>query len=231
MSGQRHCVRPRCEACGLHPELCVCAMRPVLSLPLSLLVVQHRREKHKPTNSVRPLRHLVPQSELVHYGERGQVFDESCLSQKDRSYCLLFPVADDAEPVEKVQTLAPGQTLVVLDGTWAQCTRMRKKIGALAKMPCFDLQFTQASAWGIRHTLDPSRLSTFEAVTAALRQSGYQEQSEQMLGYFLELAKRMQLMRGSARPSETSLSPQAYERYIQAVNTPRPTRESDVRQS
>lgn len=223
MSGQRHCVRPRCDACGLHPALCICEERPAVSLPFSFLVVQHRREKHKPTNSVRPLRHILPDTQLIHYAVRGETFDPAPLVAPSKKYCLLFPESEDTPSPQKVTALDPGDTLVVLDGTWSQCSRMRKKIPALLNMPTLDLKVTRASGWGIRHTLDPNRLSTFEAVTAAIAQSGHQEPAERMLRYFLELAKRMQLMRGTARPSETALSEQAYARYIQEVNTPRPT--------
>lgn len=229
MSGQRHCVRPRCEACGLHPALCVCEHRPQVALPFSLLVVQHRREKHKPTNSVRPLRSILPHTDLVHYGVRGESFDEGVLLSPQRRYCLLFPEIPGAPLTQKVSKVSPGETLVVLDGTWAQCSKMRKKIAALGTMPSLDLEVTSSSAWGIRHTVDPSRLSTFEAVCAAIRQSGHEDKAQAMLGYFIELAKRMRLMRGTARPSETSLSAEAYERYIQDVNTPRPDPIADAR--
>lgn len=227
MSGQRHCVRPRCADCGLHPVICVCEQRPEVSLPFSLLIVQHRRELHKPTNSVRPLRKVLQDTELVHYAVRGETFDAGPLTRSNRRYCLLFPESPEAPAPRTVEKVSRGDTLVVLDGTWAQCTRMRKKIEALQSMATVSLQVNAASAWGIRHTLDPNRLSTFEAVTAAIRQSGYEEQANRMLGYFCELAKRMQLMRGTARPSETGLSAETYQRYIQEVNTPRPEHKAD----
>lgn len=223
MSGQRHCARARCEHCGLHSALCVCCLRPSVELPFSLLIVQHRREKHKPTNSVRPLRHLLPETELIHYAVRGEPFDEAPLSQPNRRYVLLFPEDTKAEaPAPSVQSLAPQATLVVLDGTWAQCSRMRRRIPALERMPTLSLPDTGGSSWGIRHTLDPARVSTFEAVAGAASQSGCSEQSQAMLRYFRELAKRMQLMRGTATVGETTISPQDYKRYVEEVNTPRP---------
>lgn len=232
MSGQRHCARARCQDCGLHSALCVCSLRPSLRLPFSLLIVQHRREKHKPTNSVRPLRHLLPETQLIHYAVRGEAFDEAPLSRADRRYVLLFPEDSQAgQPAPAVQRLAPNDTLVVLDGTWAQCSRMRRRVLAFDGMPTLSLPNTGGSSWGIRHTLDPARVSTFEAVAGAARQSGCTEQAQSMLSYFQELAKRMQLMRGTATVGETSLSPRAYKRYIEEVNTPRPEARSHAYES
>lgn len=268
MSGQRHFARVRCASCALHEVLCYCDHRPAVKLPFDVWVVQHNREKNKPTNTVRSLADVISGLKILRYAVRGEVFDPTLLSDPHRHYALLFPdpeaiaIGDwkasveaklaaklavkvaasrglpgeqeakaeelthggPAESGERGASLAARLTLVVLDGTWAQCSRMRHRVPVLCDFLAVTLSQKPRSGWGIRHTPDPSRVSTFEAVALAIAEMGHDAPAQSMLDYFEEVSRRLQLMRGTLPVSQTKVPEQEYRQYLISVNTQRPER-------
>jgi len=166
--GQRKNKANRCGVCGLHDELCVCPSMPRFDLATKLLIVQHNRERHKPTNTARLGLAMFEGAQMIHYGARDKELDTAPLEQPDRDYVLLFP-GDEARPLAEAPVPAPGRarTLVVLDGTWHQCSRMARRAPRIAEMPCYTLPEGPSSRWRIRTAPRPEALSTFEAICRA----------------------------------------------------------------
>ncbi len=166
--GQRKNKANRCGVCGLHDELCVCPSMPRFDLATKLLIVQHNRERHKPTNTARLGLAMFEGAQMIHYGARDSELDTAPLEQPDRDYVLLFP-GDEARPLAQAPLPAPGRvrTLVVLDGTWHQCSRMARRAPLITEMPCYSLPEGPPSRWRIRTAPRPEALSTFEAICRA----------------------------------------------------------------
>ena len=165
---KRKHVRPRCEVCALHTELCVCAeLRPV-ELATRLIVIQHSRERHKPTNTARLLLHLVTGARLVHYGLRDEPTDMAGLLATAADACVLYP--REAARVLEAAASPPERprTLIVLDGTWRQARRLAGRIPEIAALPFVTLPSGAASSWPVRRTPNPAHLCTFEAVVRAV---------------------------------------------------------------
>ncbi|MES1208186.1 MAG: tRNA-uridine aminocarboxypropyltransferase [Pseudomonadota bacterium] len=80
---------------------------------------------------------------------------------------LLFP-HPDARPLEAWRDHPRPITLVVPDGTWRQAQRVRRRIAGLAAIPCVSISRNEPSAYRLRHTADPRRLATLEAIAEAL---------------------------------------------------------------
>lgn len=141
---------------------------PRFDLATKLLIVQHNRERHKPTNTARLGLAMFEGAQMIHYGARDSELDTAPLEQPDRDYVLLFP-GDDARPLAQAPTPAPGRvrTLVVLDGTWHQCSRMARRAPLVTEMPCYTLPEGPPSRWRIRTAPRPEALSTFEAICKA----------------------------------------------------------------
>jgi hypothetical protein len=142
------------------------------------LVVQNNKESNKPTNTARMLPQVLVNCELIQFGVRGLEFDASPLTQPERDYLLIFPRVLDPEghapepapildraQLETRKAARPSaiSTLVLLDGTWAQCSRMSRRVPELAAMPAFALPEGPPSHWGVRVPSEPSRISSFEA--------------------------------------------------------------------
>lgn len=161
--GTRANTRPRCPDCGLHQELCACAQFPRLELGFDLVVVQHVRERGKPTNTGRLLAKMIPGVRIVHFPLIDRTFDEEPLSRPDTDYRVLFP-RDDAEVLQGVPAPAGRRRgFVLLDGTWHQCSRMTRRVPRVRDMECVALPPGPPSIWGVRTQHDQRGMSTFEA--------------------------------------------------------------------
>ncbi|PRQ09659.1 DTW domain-containing protein [Enhygromyxa salina] len=212
--GQRRFEARRCDGCGLHDELCVCAHRPQLSLATALLVVQNNKERHKPTNTARMLPQVLTNCELVQFGVRGCEFDPSALTRPERDYVLIFPRVLDPEggapepaPILDRSQLAARraarpdaiQTFVLLDGTWAQCSRMSRRLPELATMQAFALPEGPPSHWGVRVPSEPSRISSFEAGVRVIELAEGPGPALALQTYFDHVAAGMLFMKAKQR--------------------------------
>lgn len=198
--GQRKFRADRCPGCGLHQERCVCASRPTIDLATRVVFVQHNRERHKPTNTARLARSILVGAELTYYGAREPPMDTSPLDHDDRDYLVLFPREDASVLSPETCPIVPGRTrtLVILDGTWHQCSRMTRRVPRVRDMPCVALPEGPPSAWGIRTPPRPGALSTFEAVARALALLHGDDAVAPMLAWFQALTAQLWEMRGGA---------------------------------
>lgn len=208
--GQRRFEAARCSGCGLHEPLCACAERPRLSLTNALLVIQNNRERNKPTNTARILPQILTHAELTYFGVRGQAFDDAPLRDPARDYVLIFPRVRDPEgaaprpapildrgALEARRRARPEATttIVLLDGTWAQCSRMSRRIPALAAMEAYALPPGPPGHWGVRTASEPDRVSTFEAAVRVLALCEGPEPAAAMQRYFDRVAAAMLFMK------------------------------------
>lgn len=214
MGGARTFRLERCPRCGLHLELCVCEHEPRIELGFDLVIVQHNKERNKPTNTGRMVAQAVVGCGLHRYAVRDVAFDESPLQRADRHYRALFPDPEAAKPVvlspQDLGGAVPGDeprdvpgdepptrlSLVVLDGTWAQCARMRKRIAAIETMPYRALPPGPPPIWGVRKDPDPARVSTIESVIRAITVLEGPQAAAPLVQYFHRVAAAMQFMKG-----------------------------------
>ncbi|KIG14168.1 hypothetical protein DB30_07094 [Enhygromyxa salina] len=212
--GQRRFEARRCDGCGLHEELCVCAHRPKLSLATALLVVQNNKERNKPTNTARLLPQVLTNCELIQFGVRELEFDASALTRSERDYLLIFPRVHDPEggtpepapildraQLDARKAARPDaiQTVVLLDGTWAQCSRMSRRVPELAAMQAFALPEGPPSHWGVRVPSEPSRISSFEAGARVIELAEGPEPARALQTYFDHVAAGMLFMKAKLR--------------------------------
>lgn len=179
---------------------------PRFALATKLLIIQHHRERHKPTNTARVGLQMFADAQMVHYGARDTPMDCAPLRRPEHDYILLFP-GDEAHPLSDAPAPKPGRTrtLVVLDGTWHQCSRMARRAPTIAEMPRYTLPDGPPSRWRIRKAPRPEALSTFEAIcraTAVLNKDDLQDSFDlgAALTWFDVLVARMWQMRGTKQP-------------------------------
>lgn len=166
---QRKRGRPRCEGCGLTPELCACALFPKVKIETPIVIVQHLRERSKPTNTARLLTAMVPSARMVHFPFIDRSFDETPFD-RPVAFSTLFP-RDDATLVEPGLANAAGQRrgFAVLDGTWHQCSRMSRRVPRVRDFPCVMLPpDLPPSIWKVRTQHLDRGMSTFEAIVHLL---------------------------------------------------------------
>jgi len=177
----------------------------VLAAPTRFVVVQHNRERHKPTSTGR-VTAAVLRAPLVHYGAQDELMNTAPLQDPDLDYVVLFPAEDAQIAGPELLHAAPGRQrcVVILDGTWHQCSRMARRAPHVADFLKVSLPPGPPSRWGIRHAPRPEAVCTFEAATRLVEILHGREVAAPMERFFLELTARMHAQRGSLPPDAAS---------------------------
>ncbi len=152
-------VLARCHRCNLRG--CLCHIIPTVETRTELVIVRHAAERTKPSNTAHLATLALPRSRIIEYGAEKAELDQSGLVEGNT--WVLFPEGEPtAHPVP-----APNR-LIVLDGTWSQARRMRRKIVALRGLPFLVLAPPAAPRLRLRRPDHPSGMSTLEAIAAAI---------------------------------------------------------------
>ena len=146
----------RCERCYLQQHLCLCAEVPDVATRTRIVIVRHRLEKFRSSNTGRLAHLALSNSEIV---EQGAAIPPLA------GAWLLFP---EGEPIAATPVPPPAQ-LVVLDATWSQARRMYRKLAALRGLPILRLPDAPMPVARLRESPGPGRVSTIEAIARALR--------------------------------------------------------------
>jgi DTW domain-containing protein YfiP len=138
---------------------------PALHSRTTVVFLQHPRERHVPIGTARMAHLGLVGSQLV----EGLHFDDDerlqHLFAADAHAAVLFP-GDDAVPLPQWHT--PPRTLVVLDGTWSQASKLLKENPRLASLPRLSFQPDTPGRYRIRREPTDMHLSTVEAIAAVL---------------------------------------------------------------
>lgn len=159
-------VAHRCPGCRLLATKCLCDRVPRIETRTRVLVVMHQLETQKPSNTGLLALRCLPNSDVVIRGALDRSTDVPDWREHGDPV-LLFP-DPDAQPLETWRDNGRPVTLIVPDGTWRQATRARRRVAGLDTVPCAFVARDAPSAYRLRRTPDPRRLSTIEAIAEAL---------------------------------------------------------------
>lgn len=184
-------VEPRsvCGRCRRPTSECFCADLQPIATATRVLILQHPRERDVPIGTARLARIGLQNSILridVDFSQDPVVRD--CVAAGN-AY-LLFP-GDDAIDVETTCFPSP-ITLVVLDGTWNQASKLLKCNPMLAALPRLRLTPSRPSMYGeVRREPAEHCVATIEAIAHVL---GYLEKAPdrfaQLLRPFASMVER-----------------------------------------
>jgi DTW domain-containing protein len=166
---RRDNARHRCLRCRMLGGLCVCPLipSPRLVTRTRLVLVIHRFEDRKPTNTGRLAVECLANSAVVVRGHASQptpAFEPG----PDTQALLLFP-HDSATPLADAP-LDAGRpvTLVVPDGNWRQASKVRQRVPGLRDLRCVALPAGEPSSYRLRVEAHEAGLSTIEAIARAM---------------------------------------------------------------
>ena len=140
----------------------MCALIPRVETRTRIVLVIHRLEARKTTNTGRLATLCLPNSVVL---ERGHENTPDILAPEllDGA-ALLFPYPE-AIPIT---TIDPPRSLIVPDGTWRQASKMRQRVTGLKDIPCVALPPDVPSEYRLRSEAHPHGLATIEAIARAL---------------------------------------------------------------
>jgi DTW domain-containing protein YfiP len=153
----------------MHQTVCVCGLLPRLETRTRLVLVIHRLEVQKTTNTGKLATMCLPNSETL---VRGFQTDTEPPAQwpEGSQPLLLFPF-EDAVPLESYarENLGDGRpvTLFVPDGNWRQASKVRKRVPGMANVPCVTLPKGDRAPRRLRLETRDDGLATIEAIARA----------------------------------------------------------------
>jgi DTW domain-containing protein len=162
---RRHNAHVRCPHCYMHGSLCVCNLITKIETRTKLLLVIHRIEARKPSNTGRLGTLCLTNSETWIRGHEETRADAFEPDEKSQSL-FLFP-HEDATPVTEFVNSKLPITLVVPDGTWRQAAKVRNRVAGFNKIPCVSLPTDAPSIYRLRSEAHAHGLATIEAIARA----------------------------------------------------------------
>jgi len=166
---RRDNARLRCGRCRMLGGLCVCALLPSprLETRTRLVLLIHRVEDRKPTNTGRLAVECLANSIVVVRGHESQPTPPFVWDPATQPL-LLFP-HEGATPLADVR-LEPHRpvTLIVPDGNWRQASKVRQRVPGLRELPCVCLPAGERSIHRLRAEAHEAGLSTIEAIARAM---------------------------------------------------------------
>ncbi len=149
----------------MHQSLCVCALIPRLETRTRLLLIIHRTEERKPTNTGVLAAECLVNSEIVVRGHADHPSQAVTLPEGTQPV-LLFPHEDAVNIVDFQKPKLP-ITLIVPDGTWRQASKVRNRVPGLLGVPCVSLGVGEPSIYRLRAEAHAHGLATIEAIARA----------------------------------------------------------------
>jgi len=157
----------RCGRCRLHVDLCACDLLVPMAVSTKLIVIAHRVEVRKPTNTGQLAVACLQDARLCLRGREG-VPNDPITWDPSSTPLLLFPTPDAISlDTWRSQHHEP-VTLIVPDGTWRQARRIPRRVPELAGVQPVVLSMAQVSDYRLRRGHREHWLATLEAVARAL---------------------------------------------------------------
>ena len=159
--------REMCWRCRRPARVCYCASVRPIETRTRVVILQHPRESDVPINTAR-IAQLALSRSTLHVGldftsDRAFL---AAISDPEAPAVLLYP-GEGAKDLATEPPVGP-VTLVVVDGTWWQASKLFKLNPNLRALPRYGLSPAAESRYRIRREPEVHCLSTIEALEAAL---------------------------------------------------------------
>ncbi len=199
----------------MHIGLCVCELIPRIETRTRLVLVIHRYEDRKPTNTGRLAASCLSNSEVIVRGHppRDRALSERVHLPEGVRPLVLFP-SDDAVPLADLARSPEPVHLIVPDGTWRQASKVRQRVPGLEQVPCVSLPPGPPSLYRLRAEAHATGLATMEAIARAFGVLEGPEVREALERVFLAMVERTLWARGAIATNDVASGiPRGAERH------------------
>lgn len=165
-----------------------------------MLLIVHREEARKPTNTARLIKLVMPAAEIRYYGLSHEGLDIGAEISGDTTPLVLFP--EPSAPIldsSYLNDVTRPITLIVPDGTWKQARKITHRLQSLSGIPRVRLAPGGLSRYGLRRNQAPDGLCTIEAVSQALRVIESEEIAGQLDHYLNLMVERVRWARRTSQ--------------------------------
>lgn len=178
----------------MHGTLCICPLIPKLRTRTRLMLLLHRLEARKPTNTGRLAADCLANSVIIERGHEHA--PTTTLPFEGHRPVLLYPF-EDARPIEDFVASEVPICLVVPDGTWRQAAKARMRVPALREVTCVSLPKGKPTQYRLRRETQESGLATMEAIMRAMGVLEGPDVEAAMEHVFLAMVERTLWLRGA----------------------------------
>ncbi|MBK06685.1 MAG: hypothetical protein CL920_23595 [Deltaproteobacteria bacterium] len=180
-----------CKTCLFKEEWCLCEQLPTIHTTLHFVIVRHTREVLKTSNTGRIAALALDNCSLIDFGVKDKPYDPTPLLHDDT--WLLFP---DNEGLSAPLPETPPKRVVLLDATWRQAKRMKRRIKEVHHMPRFGIPTPNIYPERLRQAPNNWSLSTIEAIARTAEFFGEHEAAKQIDGVFALMVDHFTRQRG-----------------------------------
>jgi DTW domain-containing protein YfiP len=176
----------RCRVCRMLGRLCVCPLipDPPLATRTRVVLVMHRAESAKSTNTGRLATACLANSEIIVRGHEGKPTEPLAWSAAVQPL-LLFPF-EDAQPI----------TVVARTLDSRQASKVRRRVPGLADMPCVSVSGDGRLPHRLRAEAHAHGLSTIEGIARAMAVLEGEHVQRTLEGVFRSMVHRTLWTRG-----------------------------------
>lgn len=180
----------RCDSCRLPLTSCICEYRQLVQAGVEFVVLMHRNETYKPTNTGRLIEATIANTRIIQWHSRLEPGEELAALLEDPSYqpIVVFPPSPDYQArMISVPDKSPdaGKPLfILLDGTWRQARRIFRHSVYLQGLPVISLDEARSSTYSLRKAIHEGQLCTAEVAAALLHQVGEDQAGEALEAYY-----------------------------------------------
>ena len=198
----------RCENCQMALSACMWAWRPNTQCDIDFVVLMHRLELFKPTNTGRLIADAFPTTHVYLWSRtEPELALLALLNDVERECFLVFPCqASEERPRTVIHTLTPStkkRTLILLDGSWRQCSRMAILSRWLDAIPCLSLPADYIKSYAFRDSGRLDRFSTVEAAISCLQLAESFTAAQILQNYYALFHCHYLATRGNYQPEKT----------------------------
>ena len=148
-------------------------------------MLRHAKERWRSTNTARIAALAIPTTEIVDYGVRGD--PPLDLASMPSPAHLLYPGPSHSPPPPSTSTEKANIQVILPDGNWHQAGRLARRLAQQPGLSPLSLEGVSRAEHTLRRTVDPSRLSTIEAMAACLAHFGEGENAERLRAVYRAL--------------------------------------------
>lgn len=180
----------RCVSCHLPQQSCICEFRNQVSAEVEFVVLMHRNETYKPTNTGRLIEATIANTHVIQWVSRSDPGEPLERLLEDPAYqpILVFPPGDGYRERMIKTPFAAEQAgkplLILLDGTWRQARRMFRLSTYLQNLPVISLDQVRSSTYALRKAIHEGQLCTAEVAAALLHQLGEDSAGDALETYY-----------------------------------------------
>lgn len=192
----------RCERCQLKVSHCICAHQQTGPCCADFVLILHRDELFKPTNSGRLIADCFPDNTYAFCWSRLEPDPAliALLNDPERRCFIVFPADDASErPVHSQVNIQDKRrtTFIMLDGTWKQARRMYNLSPWLAAIPALKINPDARAAYVSREAAFDHYLSTAESAALALDAAHDAQASQLLFNWFTVFNQHYGAMRAN----------------------------------